>query len=283
MGLGYILGVRAEQVQALVEEREASGPFASLEELASRAGAGRAALEQLAWSGACDALAGGDRRTALWRLGVAAPGVDLARGGGGGTQLSLPLDVGAAPALPALDRWGAMLADYATTGLTAAAHPLALLRGGLTTRGAITAAQLHGVTHGERVVVGGLTVARQRPGTAAGIVFLLLEDETGTINLVVRPEIYERDRLAIRTEPLLVAEGVLERHPAAAGGINVLVSRVRALEAPADLPRAEVKDVHRLDIAEHERRVEDERRAAAAGDFRAVAPPVMSFAQGRRR
>ncbi len=277
IGLGYVLGVRADQVQALVAEREASGPYRSLEDLASRAGAGRAALEQLAWSGACDALAGGDRRAALWRLGVAAPGVDLARGGGEGTQLSLPLDVGAAPALPQLGRWEAMLADYATTGLTAVTHPLALLRPGLTERGAITAAALRDVPHGERVVIGGLTVARQRPGTAAGIVFLLLEDETGTINLVVRPEVYERDRLAIRTEPLLVAEGILERHPAAAGGINVLVRSVRALDAPVERPRAEVTDFHPLDDAERER------RAAGAGDFRAVAPPVMSFAQGRRR
>lgn len=277
VGLGYVLGVRADQVRALVAEREDSGPFRSLEDLASRAGAGRAALEQLAWSGACDALADGDRRAALWRLGVAAPGVDLGRGTlAQGTQLSLALDVGAAPALPKLDRWGAMLADYATTGLTAA-HPLALLRDGLLARGAVTAAQLRAVEHGERVVVGGLTVARQRPGTASGIVFLLLEDETGTINLVVKPEVYERDRLAIRTEPLLVAEGILERHPAAAGGINVLVRRVRALEAPVARPRAEVTDFHPLDEAEREP------RTGEAGDFRAVAPPVMSFAQGRRR
>ncbi|MFA9272814.1 MAG: OB-fold nucleic acid binding domain-containing protein, partial [Baekduiaceae bacterium] len=270
-------GGRAAPGRARGPAREDSGPFRSLEDLASRAGAGRAALEQLAWSGACDVLADGARRAALWRLGVAAPGVDLERGGGEGTQLSLPLDVGAAPALPKLDRWGAMLADYATTGLTAAAHPLALLRDGLLARGAVTAAQLRAAEHGEQVVVGGLTVARQRPGTASGIVFLLLEDETGTINLVVKPEVYERDRLAIRTEPLLIAEGILERHPAAAGGINVLVRRVRALEAPIARPRAEVTDFHPLDEAERER------RTGEAGDFRAVAPPVTSFAQGRRR
>ncbi|MBJ7330434.1 MAG: DNA polymerase III subunit alpha [Solirubrobacteraceae bacterium] len=282
VGLGYVLGVRADQVEALVAEREDTGPFRSLEDLASRAGAGRAALEQLAWSGACDALAGGDRRRALWQLGVAAPGVDLARGGGAGTQLSLALDVGAAPALPKLGDWGRMLADYATTGLTAAAHPIGLLRSTLNARGATTAADLKSVEHGTPVVVGGLTVARQRPGTASGIVFLLLEDETGTINLVVRPEVYERDRLAVRTEPLLIAEGVLERHPAAAGGINVLVRGVRALEAPGR-PQAEVTDFHPLDEQERERREREGAAAMAAGDFRAVAPPVMSFAQGRRR
>ena len=77
IGLGYVLGVRADDVEALVAAREAGGPFRSVEDLASRAGAGRPALEQLAWSGACDALAGGNRRRALWELGVAAPGKRL--------------------------------------------------------------------------------------------------------------------------------------------------------------------------------------------------------------
>src|SRR6185436_8315008 len=89
IGLGYVLGVRADEIRALVAAREAEGPFRSLDELAARAGAGRAALDRLAWSGACDALAGGDRRVALWRLGVAAPGRKL---GEDATQLSLPLE-----------------------------------------------------------------------------------------------------------------------------------------------------------------------------------------------
>jgi error-prone DNA polymerase len=147
------------------------------------------------------------------------------------------------------------------------------------------------------VRVGGLVVARQKPGTAKGIVFMLLEDEAGTINLIVPPEIYDRDRLAVRTEPLVVAEGRLERHPAAGGQVNVLVDRVRPLEAP-DRPMAQIKDFSPLDLAELERTMgrTEEREGAPAtgdrelaptgtdgGDFRAVAPPVMSFAQGRRR
>src|SRR3954449_4353437 len=81
IGLGYVLGVRADEVEALVAARAAEGPFRTIEDLASRAGAGRAALEQLAWSGACDALASGSRRRALWDLGVAAPGQRLAAPG----------------------------------------------------------------------------------------------------------------------------------------------------------------------------------------------------------
>src|SRR5436190_3539172 len=73
IGLGYVMGVRADEVATLVAERKSGGPFTSLGDLASRAGAGRPALETLAWSGACDALAVGDRRRALWTLGIAAP------------------------------------------------------------------------------------------------------------------------------------------------------------------------------------------------------------------
>jgi error-prone DNA polymerase len=303
IGLGYVLGVRADDVEALVAARQAEGPFRSVEDLASRAGAGRAALEQLAWSGACDALAGGDRRRALWELGAAAPGRRLLTsvvGASGqrirtelGTQLALPLDVGEAPALAALSGWDAMIADYATTGLT---------------KGMVANADLARLRHGMPVRLGGLVVARQRPGTAKGVCFLLLEDETGTVNLVVPPNVYERDRTIVRAEPLVVAEGVLERHASAGGAINVVCRRLLRLDAsghlqarPTELgknyaivggqerPAAQVKDFSMLDaieLARQEAAREAEREELAptgTGDFRAVAPPVQSFAAGRRR
>jgi error-prone DNA polymerase len=325
IGLGYVLGVRADDVAALVAAREAEGPFRSIEDLASRAGAGRAALEQLAWSGACDALAGGDRRRALWELGVAAPGRRLrttVRGASGrrvhaesGTQLALPLDVGQAPALPALVGWEAMIADYATTGLTTGTHPLGLLRPELVARGMVTSADLERLPHGTPVRLGGLVVARQRPGTAKGVCFMLAEDETGTVNLVVPPKVYERDRTVVRAEPLVVAEGVLERHASGGGAINVVCRRMTRLEASGQLsarpvelgeaqpisggmqrPAAEIKDFSLLDALELERQrvagelrpvvaeLEDDALAATGTDhFRAVAPPVQSFAAGRRR
>src|SRR4051794_3344708 len=184
LGLGYILGVRADEVEALVAARRAGGPFRSLDELASRAGAGRPALERLAWSGACDALAvtsgatvgdaalpsGGPnvsstsaRRIALWRLGIAAPAYGT---GEDGTQMALPLDLPQAPPLTPMTDWDAMIADYATIGLTIDRHPLRLLRAGLKARGAVRAADLDGLRHGLTVRIGGLVVARQRPGTA---------------------------------------------------------------------------------------------------------------------
>jgi error-prone DNA polymerase len=213
-----------------------------------------------------------------------------------GTQLSLPLDLPGAPELEPLSPWPAMVADYTATGLTTGSHPIGLLRVELTSRGAISSADMPELRHGEQVRIGGLVVARQRPSTAKGVVFLLLEDEFGTINLIVPPAIYERDRLAVRTEPLVLAEGVLERHPDAGGAINILVSRLVALDA-ADTPQAEVaelvesitsKDFSLLDAKELARQQAAEELPAVAaagggGGFRAVAPPVLSFTQGRRR
>jgi error-prone DNA polymerase len=292
IGLGYVRGVREQDVAALVAARESGGRFRSLSDLASRAGCGAAALELLAWSGACDSLAvpadaagrmrpGAGRRVALWQLGVVTPGRSVP----GGTQLALPLDLPAPPELRPLSEWEGMLADYSTVGLTTRSHPLALLRPRLA-RHSVTSRDLEGLEHGQRVRIGGLVVARQRPGTASGVVFILLEDEFGTINLIVPPPVYERHRLIVRTEPLMLVEGKLERFAAAGGAINVLVDRVGQIDAP-DTVLAEIKDFSMLD--EQVRRGLAEQRAQAAEgdreaeDFRAVAPPVMSFASGRRR
>jgi error-prone DNA polymerase len=166
----------------------------------------------------------------------------------------------------------------------------------------VTSADLEGLRHGIRVRIGGLVVARQRPATANGIVFMLLEDERGTINLVVPPACYERDRLVVRGEPLVFAEGRLEKHPKAAGAINVVVDSLRPLdtgrsagEAAAVIPLlsapAESGGVDELADAEPLDPWAPATAAAAGGgggrrdsrDFSAVAPPVQSFASGRRR
>jgi error-prone DNA polymerase len=282
IGLGYVRGVREQEVKELVSTRNASGRFRSLSDLASRAGASAPSLELLAWSGACDSLAAGpsSRRIALWQLGVASPGRNVP----GGVQLALPLDLPAPPKLRNLSAWESMLADYRTTGLTVHTHPMALLRERLPSD-SVTSREIETLEHRTHVRTGGLVVARQRPGTANGIVFILLEDEHGTINLIVPAPVYERHRLTVRTEPLLAVEGKLERFAAAGGAINVLVDRVESIAAP-DRPLADVKDFSMLD--EQVRIGLAEQRAATgidneAEDFRAVAPPVMSFASGRRR
>jgi error-prone DNA polymerase len=291
IGLGYVRGVREHDVRALVAARQEGGPFRSLSDLASRAGAASGSLELLAWAGACDSLVqaeGGEasdqrrdaRRVALWQLGVTSAGRRVP----GGIQLALPLDIPAPPQLRGLSRWEEMMADYSSTALTTGVHPLALLRDRVPEK-AVSSRELARISHGARILVGGLVVARQRPGTANGIVFILLEDEHGTINLVVPSSVYERHRLIVRTEPLMLAEGRLERHPAAGGAVNVLVERVAPITAP-DQILAEVKDFSMLDEQVRLARQAIQRdpvQETQAEDFRAVAPPVMSFAAGRRR
>jgi error-prone DNA polymerase len=287
VGLGYVRGVAEQEVRELVAARQAAGRFRSLADLASRAGSSAGALELLAWSGACDSLvsntSGSARRIALWQLGVATPGRRVP----GGMQLALPLDLPAPPELRSLTEWESMLADYSATGLTVHSHPMALMRDRLPA-GLVKSPELATLPHGTRVRVGGLVVARQRPGTANGIVFVLLEDEHGTINLIVPAEIYERHRLTVRTEPLILAAGKLERLPAAGGAINILIDRIEPIDAP-DHIAAEIKDFSMLDeqvrrgLAEQRGQRDPTSRETEAEDFRAVAPPVMSFASGRRR
>ncbi len=294
VGLGYVKGVREQEVKELVAARHEAGRFLSLSDLASRAGASASSLELLAWSGTCDSLVegadGSARRIVLWQLGVAAPGRNVP----GGVQLALPLDLPAPPALGRLTAWEAMLADYSTSGLTVNSHPLGLLRARLPGE-TVSSRDLDSLGHGARVRTAGMVVARQRPGTANGIVFVLLEDEYGTINLIVPPAVYERHRLTVRTEPLMVVEGKLERFAAAGGATNVLVDTVGSIDAP-DRPLAEVKDFSMLDEqvrrglqeqrgggAPREPAVGDAEPGEVAEDFRAVAPPVLSFAAGRRR
>ena len=329
LGLGYIKDVRAAEVRALVAERERGGPFASLGELAARVGTGRVTLEQLAWSGACDSLVEPSlgrqarRREALWQLGLAATGRSVA---GGETQLALPLELADAPRLRPLSRWQRLIADYATSGVTVGDHVMAALRPRLRTRELTTSAQLARLPSGRSVTVAGLVIARQRPGTAKGTMFLLFEDEWGTLNLIVPKAVYERHRHLARAEPLLLARGRLERagetrvvqmrpdrqsggEVISAGGrstgvseddqeqippvVNVLVRELAPLERfldPGALGDGEQSvaqaRVHHLPATESPAAPGDEEEedgVEVGSSMRAVAPPVQSFAQGRRR
>ncbi len=305
LGLGYIKDVRAEEVRELVAERERGGPFRDLGELAARCGAGRPTLEQLAWSGACDGLVddggtsskGARRRLALWQLGIAAPG---RAAGGEGTQLALPLELPEAPRLRPLSRWQRLIADYATAGVTVGDHVMAALRPRLTAHLLATSPQLARLPQGSAVSVAGLVIARQRPGTAKGTMFLLFEDEWGHVNLIVPRTVYERHRPLARAEPLLLARGRLERTAVErlAGleeippVVNVVVRELAALErhlAPAPGEEAPAQaQVHHLPGAVAEGAAQTGRDAAEDGaevgaGMRAVAPPVQSFAAGRRR
>jgi error-prone DNA polymerase len=264
LGLGYVNGVKEAEIRALAAEREQGGAWRSLGDLAARSGASAETLGKLAWAGACDALAEGPvegrRRQALWQLGVAVPGVPVAEG----TQLALPLEPHAGPELRALSAWERMLADYGSTGVTLREHPLELMRPGLPAD-LRTSVELERHPHGRRVRVAGLVIARQRPATAKGVTFMLLEDEHGTINLIVSPPVHDRFRLAVRSEPLVLASGRLERRE---GTTNVIVDSIERLDRP-DLPPAKVTHIE-------PRRV----WSSDAGELTAVLPAAHSW--GRR-
>jgi error-prone DNA polymerase len=242
---------------------------------------------------------------------MAAPaGIVGGEDGGQATQLALPLELAAAPRLRRLGRWQRLIADYSTSGVTVGEHALAILRPRLQVPRLATSAQLARLPTAYEVAVAGLVIARQRPGTAGGTMFLLFEDEFGTINLIVPRRVYERHRLLARAEPLLLARGRLERYqerpaplawgarPSAAGGqpeqirplINVIVRELASLEryiAGEQDAAAGGARVHRIAApggepapAPAEREPLGEQVAAS---MRAAAPAVQSFAAGRRR
>ncbi|MCS7007668.1 MAG: hypothetical protein NZL88_08970, partial [Gaiellaceae bacterium] len=129
------------------------------------------------------------------------------------------------PAIPDLTRWERLLDDYRHTGLSLESHPLALLRPHLPP-GTLSSAELRDACHGSRVAIAGMMVARQRPATARGVVFLLLEDEHGHANLIVPPAVYERHRATVRAEPLVLARGRYER---VGENRNVVVAALESL------------------------------------------------------
>jgi error-prone DNA polymerase len=261
IGLGYVTGLGSDGARAVVEERERGGPYRSARELAGRLDLKLDQLERIVAAGACDAL--GPRRQLLWELGLATRSTRLR---GGHRQLALDLTVGDAPALPVQGAWELLVADYATTGVSIREHPIAAIRRDLD--GVVSSAGLGTLPSGTHVALPGLAIARQRPQSANGIVFLLLEDEHGLVNLVLFPDVYERYRLLARTEPLLLAEGTLERRER---NINVLVSHLEPLATPGR---------HVIGARSQDR--SRGRRATPSVDLAAVAPPAQHFAQGRR-
>jgi error-prone DNA polymerase len=146
--------------------------------------------------------------------------------GSGNRQLALPLEPTAeTPELPEQNAWETMLADYRHTSLSVGTHPLALLRPHLPA-GTLSSTELHASPHRATVAVAGMAIARQRPATAHGIVFMLLEDEHGQVNLIVPPDVYDRHRATVRAEPLVLARGRYERIKE---NRNVLVSELESL------------------------------------------------------
>jgi error-prone DNA polymerase len=119
-----------------------------------------------------------------------------------------------------------LVADYAGTGLTIGPHPMAFRRAELAVRGVLRAIDLPRARAGRRVRIAGAVITRQRPGTAKGFVFLTLEDETGVANIIVRPDVFERERMVIVSEPFLIVEGTLQNQDGVAA---IKADRVQGL------------------------------------------------------
>ncbi|KVA26977.1 DNA polymerase [Burkholderia cepacia] len=199
LGLSLVRGLGEAAARRIEAARTAAGPFDNVDTLARRAQLERRDLEALAAANALATLAG-HRRDALWQAVAAAPERDL--------LATAPIDEAEKPALGAPSEADDILADYHTTGLTLNRHPVALLRPELRARRLSSAAELHDRPDGRLARACGLVTARQMPGTAKGVMFMTLEDETGCVNLIVRPELLARQRRETLDSRLLAVSGV---------------------------------------------------------------------------
>jgi error-prone DNA polymerase len=239
VGLEYVQGVGKDDAEAVVAEREANGTYTSIRALAQRTPLSKDELGVLVESGACDSF-GLERRELLWQLGLVPRPASVPGSGGTEKQLALPLEPTVdTPDLPAPTVWERMLSDYRTTSLSVGVHPLELMRPYLP-EGTLSTQALADRPHGSTVTVAGMVVARQRPATANGVVFMLLEDEHAQINLIVPPQTYDRFRAVIRGEPLLLARGRFEH---ADRNRNVLVHELVSL-GPLARELTDGADVH---------------------------------------
>ncbi len=225
IGLGYVKGAEAAEMERLVAERDRGGHFRDLGDIASRMPLRRQELEQLAWAGALRSLPRGQRASGLWNVGLMPHHPATVSG----RQLSLPFEQQSAPELQEPEDWARVAAEYGSIGMTLEGHPMALARRELPTR-VLTATEAAALPDRSTAEVAGLMVARQRPETARGVYFILIEDETGTLNIVVPPPVAARHRQIIRTATMLRARGRIETSQ---GVVNLLASSLAELE-PAD-------------------------------------------------
>lgn len=225
IGLRLVRSFGEEHAERIVEARAELGrEFESVAEFASTTGLDRARLQALAEAGAFEMLAGPDRRAVAWELQ------------GLWTELPLFAEVRRrepSPDLPEPDAVERLQSDYRSIGLSVDCHPIELIRDQLDAMGVVALDQLPVLEPGASVRIAGLVSARQRPGTASGVVFMTFEDETAMANLVVWPRVWDRFRRLARGASLLGADGQLQRQGDA---VSVLVQRFWRLPEPRSRP-----------------------------------------------
>jgi error-prone DNA polymerase len=218
LGLRYARGLREETGRAIAAAR----PFTSVDDLALRIPSLRKdEIKRLAEIGALNSLDKIHRRDALWQAQRAVLPV--------GPLLEALEETGESP-LAAMNTEERLAADYRGTGLTVGPHPMAHRRVEMNALGVKRAADLAAVPDGRFVRIAGAVIVRQRPGTAKGFVFLSMEDETGIANAIVTPQIFDRFKFEVLTEPYLLVEGVLQNLD---GVISIKAARVQPLRAGA--------------------------------------------------
>jgi error-prone DNA polymerase len=234
LGLRQIAGFPVAAAEAIVTARNEHGPFTAVADFATRCGLGQAVIARLSEADAFASLRQ-DRRTALWQ----ALGQER-------RPLEQPLfdalsqtDDEIAELLPALSEPEQVTADYQSVGLSLRAHPIGFCREQLDEQRVTRAADLVTAIDGRQCRVAGLVILRQRPATAKGITFVTLEDETGTANLVLKPDIWQRYYQICRTSSAWIAHGRLERR---SGVIHVVVNRLEDLGGSARTPRVHSRD-----------------------------------------
>jgi error-prone DNA polymerase len=205
IGFNYARGMRASSIDALLAERDLHGPFASVDDLATRVPAlSRKELVLLARIGALNPLGRVEhRRDALWQVEEAARATGpLLRGISSAPEKQSPL------AAMTIDE--RLTADYAGAGLTTGPHPMAYHRAALRTSNILSAMDLFNCRSNAAIRIAGCVIARQRPGTAKGFVFLSLEDESGIANIILTPDVFERDRLIVTRNRFLLIAGTVQ-------------------------------------------------------------------------
>ena len=241
LGLQYVRGLRKEAGERIAAVR-ADRPFASLQDFVDSTVLRRDEQRMLAEVGALNAF-GLTRRSALWQVekagrprGPLFHDAEESEAAGPGTSADEPRAAHSPLAEMTLaERLGR---DLAGLGLTTGPHPLALYREMLAARGVRRAVDLLRLGEGQRVRVAGPVICRQRPGSAKGFMFLTLEDETGLVNVTVRPDMFERDHAVLVSAGVLEIDGVLQTHE----GISVRALRARL--APIDDVTLESRDFH---------------------------------------
>jgi error-prone DNA polymerase len=232
LGLNYAKGLQRAAADAVVNARTQAGEFRSIDDLAERVPAlNRKDLVSLAQIGALNSL--GDvehRRDALWQVEEAARAVcPLLRGNRNAqdeTRKKTPLRK--------MSDEERLAADFSGTGLTTGPHPMAYHRAALRSDGILSAAELERCTNHRPVSIAGCVIARQRPGTAKGFVFLSVEDETGIANVIIQPDVFEANRLVVTRSRILRIDGLLQLQD---GVIHVKAREI----IPLDISRAEVR------------------------------------------